>query len=372
MRTTTRTTRPAVRPPGGRARALRVGLVTATALALTGCGDAPGNGAPATTTTAASPAAHPWPDPDLTVVTTPRGTGTPVTEWDEEVAAVLAEQDDQDHQRLLEVLQHQDDVSALFDEVRSRYPERSSSSSQATYEGDPAWIALTGEVPPDLVPLAEELPVPVELRGGAAMSEAERGAVQEAGLDAFEAALHPSGGWTGGLDAASARFSISYVAQGSGPAGEGTEEAVADAARAALGRDVAVTVDLWPDDRDPALTEPAVWLLRAGTTADPVATSVEVLVEEQGCTSGEGAAGNIAEPVVEVTDAEVRIAVSTYIRQGPQTCPGAPLAPLVVDLGQPLGGRALVDAHGTVDDDVLPPERRHRDVVAPPAAAPSR
>ena len=112
-------------------------------------------------------------------------------------------------------------------------------------------------------------------------------------------------------------------------------------------------------------TEPAPWFLPPGVAIDPAATSVEVLVDEQGCTSGEGAAGNTAEPVVEVTATEVRIAMATFARRGAQTCPGHPLAPVTVDLGQPVGDRTLVDVHGDIDDDVAP----RGDVVVPRAAA---
>lgn len=220
----------------------------------------------------------------------------------------------------------------------------------------------------DLVPLAEALPISVELRGGAALSEAEHDVVLQAGLDAFTADVQPTDGWGGGLDAPSAHFTIDYVPTGAKRADDATAAAVATAARAALGRDVAVTTEFLADNRDTALTEPAVWFLPAGSTMDPAATSVQVLVEERGCTSGEGAAGNTAEPVVEVTDTEVRIAVSTNIRKGPQNCPGAPLAPLVVDLAQPVGSRTLVDAHGTLDDDIAPPDQRYGDIVVPPAA----
>ena len=109
-------------------------------------------------------------------------------------------------------------------------------------------------------------------------------------------------------------------------------------------------------------TQPATWFLPLGFVLDPAATSVEVLVDEQGCTSGQGAQGNTAEPVVEVTGTEVRIAVATFDRRGAQTCPGHPLAPVVVDLGQPVRDRTLVDVHTGIDDDLYP----RGDVTVPP------
>ncbi len=355
-------------------RALLVAtLMATTGLAAAGCGEAPGvpPGGAGVDAAPPSPAPpHPWPDPDLTIVTVPRGTPSPVEEFDTSAAADIAERNGEDYERLVELFRHQEEVSVFFEQVRARYPERFSSAAIASYEGEPAWVALTGEVPLDLVPLAEALAIPVELRGGAAMTEVEQQVVLQAGLDAFTADVQPGDGWGAGLDAPTARLTVDYVPSGAKRADDATAAAVVEAMRAALGRDVAFTAEFVADDRDPTLTEPAVWFLPAGSTPDPAATSVEVLVDEQGCTSGDGAAGNTAEPVVEVTATEVRIAVSTYIRKGGQDCPGHPLAPVVVELGEPLGARTLVDAHGTLDDDIAPPSARHGDVVVPPAAPP--
>lgn len=128
-------------------------------------------------------------------------------------------------------------------------------------------------------------------------------------------------------------------------------------------------MDYLPDDRDPAQAVPAVWFLPAGTTPDPAATSVQVLVDEQGCTGGRGAAGNTARPVIEVTATEIRIAISTFIRKGPQSCPAHPLSPVVVELGRPRGDRVLIDAHGSVDDGNHDPRERYGDITAPAAAS---
>ncbi len=298
-------------------------------------------------------------------MTTPQGEGTPVTDWDREVSVMIAEQDGQDPGRTLELLQHQDDFSLFVEDVQRGFADQYSSASYASYEGDPAWVAFTGEVPIGVVPVAEALPIAVELRGGALLSEREREATMRPGTDAFAADVRPSGGWGAHLDAPTARFTFDYVPGGVKEPDAATTAAVVAAARGAVGRDVPFTVEYVPDDRDPTSTEPATWFLPAGFVADPAATSVQVLVEEQGCTSGQGAEGNTAEPVVEVTDDQVLIAVSTYIRRGGQNCPGHPLAPLLVDLGQPLGDRELVDAHGTIDDDLAP---QGGDVIVPPAA----
>ncbi len=351
----------------GRACLLAAVVGGAVAVVVAGCGEAraPGTAAPAPVEQPA-PA---WPDPASTVVTTPTGTGTPATEWEREVSLMIAEQEGQEPERTLELLQHQDDFSLFMEEVRRRFPDQFSTAAYATYEGGPAWVAFTGRVPAEAVPLAQALPIAVELRGDALLAEREHDAVTNAATKAFTADVRPAGGWSAGLDSPSARFTFGYVPGGAKEPDDATTHAIVSAARAALGRDVPFTVEYQPDPRDPGETEPATWFLPAGFVPDPAATSVEVLVDEQGCTSGEGAESNTAEPVVEVTDDEVRIAVSTFVRRGPQTCPGHPLAPLVVDLGQPLGDRALVDVHGSIDDELAPAESRYDGITVPPAGA---
>ncbi len=250
----------------------------------------------------------------------------------------------------------QDQETHLFwsERARALVGDRYSVLAWGDPEDDsvPPWVAYTGAQPPEgLVALAEELPFSVELRGGAVLSDTERERVLPAGLDA------PTG-----------RYEVDCIPDGAQKrADDATAAAMAAATVRALGRDAPITAEFHADDRDPQTTEPAVWLLPAGFAPDPAATTVEVLVSEQGCTSGQGAAGNTAEPVVEVTATQVRIAASTYIRKGAQACPNHPLAPLVVDLGQPLGDRELVDVNGHLDDGLAPGVNLYGDVEVPAA-----
>ncbi len=213
------------------------------------------------------------------------------------------------------------------------------------------WVAYTGEEPPEgLVALAEELPFSIELRGGAVMTDAERERVLQSGLDAFAADVGATS-WGGGLDAPTGHYAMSYVPDGATKrADDATAAAMIAATVEALGRDAPISAEFVADDRDPKTTEPAVWFLPGEFVPDPAATSITVLVYEQGCTSGQGAEGNTAPPQVEVTPTQVRITVATYIRKGSQFCPNHPTAPLVVDIGQPLGNRELVDVNGHIDD----------------------
>jgi len=365
-----------------RSRAGAFGLAAvavAAAVALSGCG----NGAPPATadpTASASPsapaeqAAPTWPDPALTTVTTPKGVREPVEptsddnrlerEW-------LAGEEGISLEEAAVEMQDSTLFSTWAERVQAALGDRCSAIAWGDPDDDsvPPWVGYTGtELPDGLLALAEELPFSVELRGGAVMSDRERETVQSAGLDAFEADVVPVQGWGGGLDAPTGRLEISYVPDGAAKrADDVTAAAVVAAAQAALGRQAPLTVEFSADDRDPQTTEPAVWFLPSGAAPDPSATSVEVLVAEQGCTSGEGAAGNTADPVVEETATEVRIAVSTFIRKGSQNCPSHPLAPVVVQLGQPLGDRTLVDVNGAIDDGFAPPESTWGDIQVPAA-----
>lgn len=118
-----------------------------------------------------------------------------------------------------------------------------------------------------------------------------------------------------------------------------------------------------------ANSQEAVWFLPADYVAEPASSSITVLVREMGCSSGQGAAGRMLPAAVHVTPTEVVIGVQTRKRYGAQNCQNHPLAPLKVNLGQPLGDRVLVDAHGTIDDAYCPP-RDCLGGVQVPAASP--
>lgn len=110
--------------------------------------------------------------------------------------------------------------------------------------------------------------------------------------------------------------------------------------------------------------EAAYWYLPRGHYPTATATSVDILVLEVGCSSGKGAAGNMLPAVVSVTEDQVIISVETHPRTGDLDCPSNPLAPLTVELGQPLGDRTLVDANGGTDATTS--VELYLDAVAPP------
>ncbi|TNM64560.1 hypothetical protein FHN55_13670 [Streptomyces sp. NP160] len=354
----------------GRSRARAVGsaVVCAAALGtgLAGCAGAAqpgpaGGGASRSSSSSPSPrATFAWPDPALTIVTTPRGERPPLDlTW--ATPGSLQDQVAQEEGVSLEegarIVQDQELMGVFTYDVQERFLEAFSTShaGDETSQGRP-WVAFTGTVPPEVVAMAEQLPFPVELRGGALVSGHRNGVVIDAATTAFaeDLGLAELGLVLGGhFDATTGVVTIDYSTDLlTRRPDAGTEESVIAAAQGALGWEAPLSVHFQADDRDPKTTEPAVWFLPAGFVPDPSATSVTVLVYEQGCTSGQGADGNTAPPEVDVTPTQVRIAVSTYIRKGDQGCPNHPTAPLAVELGEPLGDRQLVDVNGRVDDGV--------------------
>ncbi|TNM64559.1 hypothetical protein FHN55_13665 [Streptomyces sp. NP160] len=352
-----------------RSRAGAVGLAAGAVLAaalLTGCGGAPLAAESGPEISSGSSSSSPeqtaplWPDPAQTLVTTPKGVrpaaepvdvvAFPEIEWLAEERGLTLEQAAQEFQDSQTYGPWSERARALLGSQLSQVAWR----DPDVPDGRP-YIAYRGDLPPELVTLAEELPFPVELRGGAVLTDAERELFQNAALEAFEADVAPRN-WGGGMDAPTGVLQIDYVAEDARKrADDATRQLVIAAGSAAVGREVPVTVEFLTDDRDPKTTEAATWFLPAGWVADPSATSVDVLVEAQGCTGGKGAVGRLADPVVEVTPTEVRISTPVYILKDGQTCPGHPMAPLTVELGQPLGDRTLVDVNGTIDDDTAPP-----------------
>lgn len=83
-----------------------------------------------------------------------------------------------------------------------------------------------------------------------------------------------------------------------------------------------------------------VWL---AVQRDPPATTVELLVMELGCNSGQDASGRVrAVEQVEAADT-VELLVAVEPRTGDATCQGNPATPFTVTLDQPLGDRTVVD-----------------------------
>ena len=89
--------------------------------------------------------------------------------------------------------------------------------------------------------------------------------------------------------------------------------------------------------------------LRLGGPPSPAATTIDLLVHERECASGQPADGRIEVIELVETAEQVQLRVGVERPGGNQTCQGNPLTPFTVELGAPLGERQVVDA------SVVPP-----------------
>jgi hypothetical protein len=81
---------------------------------------------------------------------------------------------------------------------------------------------------------------------------------------------------------------------------------------------------------------------------------VRLLVDDVGCSSGQGAGGRVLAPRVWLARDAVTLTVHVRPAKGVQTCPGAPPTPVDVVLPEPLGGRSVLDGGAVVPAAVTP------------------
>lgn len=93
--------------------------------------------------------------------------------------------------------------------------------------------------------------------------------------------------------------------------------------------------------------EPADLVLAAEPAAD--ATSIDLLVHERACASGQSAEGRIEVVDLDETGDQVRLRIGVRPRDGDQDCQGNPATPFTIELSEALGAREIVDA------SILPP-----------------
>ena len=75
----------------------------------------------------------------------------------------------------------------------------------------------------------------------------------------------------------------------------------------------------------------------------PESTTVDLLVTQQGCNSGEAMGDNLLGPQVRETDDAVLVAFAVRVSGGPAACPGNPPSEVKVELSEPLGERTVRD-----------------------------
>lgn len=98
--------------------------------------------------------------------------------------------------------------------------------------------------------------------------------------------------------------------------------------------------------------ETARWELAPGQQLTPDSRTFEVLVTEQGCSSGQGPEGRIVPAAAIYLETSITVIFAVRPLPGAQTCQGAPPASVTLELDEPLGDRQLLDG------SVIPAEPR--------------
>lgn len=95
--------------------------------------------------------------------------------------------------------------------------------------------------------------------------------------------------------------------------------------------------------------EAAIWNIESAESITPDATSFTALVERLGCANGE--TGRLLDPVVAAGEDEIVVTFSVEaLPAGDYTCPGNDRVPYLIELGEPIGQRSIVDGACRQDD----------------------
>ena len=88
--------------------------------------------------------------------------------------------------------------------------------------------------------------------------------------------------------------------------------------------------------------EIAFWEPGRGQLITEETRSLEILVRERACASGQPAEGRIQRPSIDYREDAVVVTIRVRPRPGGQTCPGNPVTPYTLELSEPLEGRQLL------------------------------
>ena len=78
---------------------------------------------------------------------------------------------------------------------------------------------------------------------------------------------------------------------------------------------------------------------------DPASTTLNLIINERECASGQAPVDREVVPVVIETEDQVEIITMVEPVSGGAECPGNPWFPVIVELDAPLGDRTVVDGH---------------------------
>jgi hypothetical protein len=223
------------------------------------------------------------------------------------------------------VIAFTEEVASYAEEVRDRF-------------GDEWWVVEVAYSEAELMALQEEI-VAAEM-GGEGVSELTAGTVTTVGL----------------------RSPVNRVSVG---VLEPDEDRLTELAERYGVDRICVEVEPIAGEGD---AQPARWEPAADADLSAESTSIDVLVNEVGCASGEPADGRIATPEISYSDDAVVVTMRVVPPPGPQTCPSNPDTEYTLELDEPLGERELLDgAHDPPTEPDL--ERTPPDVLDAPGEA---
>lgn len=99
------------------------------------------------------------------------------------------------------------------------------------------------------------------------------------------------------------------------------------------------------------------WRLDPAHSVEPDATTINLLATGRDCSSGQPMGERLQPPAFTTTGDTIFVTLTARQPTGGQECPGNPEEAVVIDIGEPVGDRVLVDgrkSRGTLSD-FLPP-----------------
>lgn len=162
---------------------LVVGLPGVATLAIGSIAVGTSSGPPATETTR-TPAWAP-PSPPASDLPSAAEIDAGLSEAEREDLQFLAESSGDDYDDVMGDYHGSMEFESAADAIRTAFPDEYAEASWRTPEGVGPWISFRGDVPRNAMSMVADVPVAVELRGGAGLNDRERGEVTVAVMDEF-------------------------------------------------------------------------------------------------------------------------------------------------------------------------------------------
>lgn len=118
---------------------------------------------------------------------------------------------------------------------------------------------------------------------------------------------------------------------------------------------VAGTTKVPPGDVESRLATATWWLDPAKPRPNADALTIDVLIRENACASGTSGADRLDPPAMDFSETAITIRMDVRRAAGAQDCQGNQPFPFTVELPEPLGSRALLDASTNPPRDATKP-----------------